>query len=68
MRIKMRQYSVSKPTYYLWKTDRMDIKELERQEQYWSSLGFRTVVFQDKSLERDIHKGLKEIIKNHMAD
>jgi hypothetical protein len=54
----------SKPTYYIWKTEDMNNEEVEKRKLYWLSLGFRVVTFIDGS--KDIHSGLKAVIKNHI--
>jgi len=55
-----------KPTYYLWKTKDTNEDELENQKRYWSSLGFRVVIFIDGDCEKDINEGIKAVIHNHI--
>jgi hypothetical protein len=55
-----------KPTYYLWKTKDTNEEELENQKKYWSSLGFRVVIFIDGDCEKDINEGIKAVIHNHI--
>lgn len=54
-----------KPIYYLWKTKEMSLEEIYKLKEYWSALGFRVVVFIDGDAEKDIHEGLKALIRNH---
>lgn len=63
----MAKGAISKPTYYLWKTADMSQEELEEQKKYWMSLGFRIVTFLDGNSNKDIHEGLKAVIKNHLS-
>ncbi|WFR55913.1 hypothetical protein QA584_20155 [Anaerocolumna sp. AGMB13025] len=63
----MAKGAISKPTYYLWKTEDMSQEELEEQKKYWMSLGFRIVTFLDGNSNKDIHEGLKAVIKNHLS-
>lgn len=56
---------MAKPTYYLWKTEDLSLEDIEIQKAYWSSFGFRVVIFIDGNKEKDINYGLKAIIKNH---
>lgn len=56
--------SRSKPTYYIWMTEDMDKNVVEKSKLYWSSIGFRVVTFIDGN--KNIHSGIKEVIKNHM--
>jgi hypothetical protein len=56
--------SGTKPTYYIWKTEDMEAKEVEQKKLYWQSLGFRVVTFIDG--HKDIHTGLKAVIHNHI--
>jgi len=60
------QCAFSKPTYYLWKTEDISFEELDEQKKYWMSLGFRVVTFLDGNDNKDIHEGLKAVIKNHL--
>lgn len=55
-----------KPTYYLWKTKDTSDFEIDNLKKFWISLGFRVVVFIDGDSEKDIHEGLKAVIRNHI--
>lgn len=56
-----------KPTYYIWKTEDMKNEEVEKTKLYWQSLGFRVVIIIDGRKDKDIHTGLKAVIKNHIS-
>lgn len=56
---------LNKPTYYLWNNDFSSQEELEKAEAEYKKLGFRVVTYQDGPKDKNIHDGLKEIVKNH---
>lgn len=45
----------------------MEIEEVEKSKLYWQSLGFRVVTFVDGRKDKDIHSGLKAVVKNHIS-
>lgn len=56
---------MKKPTCYLWKKDFQTEEEFENvKNTYWNS-GFRVVTFCDGPAGKNIHGGIREIIKNH---
>ena len=57
---------MSKPTYYLWRNDFSSQEEFDEARVQFLNLGFRVVVFLDGSSKKNIHDGLKELIKNHI--
>ena len=57
---------MNKPTYYLWRNDFSSQQEFEEAKVQFLNLGFRVVVFLDGSSEKNIHDGLKSLIKNHI--
>ena len=57
---------MNKPTYYLWRNDFSSQQEFEEAKVLFLNLGFRVVVFLDGSSEKNIHDGLKSLIKNHI--
>lgn len=57
---------MNRPTYYLWKTKDTTQEEYEAAKALYSKLGFRVVTFQEGDGQKDIHEGLKAMIKNHM--
>ncbi len=59
---------MSKPTYYLWKNDFSSQEEFETTKETYRKLGFRVVTFLEGQEEKDIHEGLKAVIKNHVKD
>lgn len=56
---------MNKPTYYLWKNDFLTPEDFETAKEKYRRLGFRVVTYQDGHNEKDIHEGLKALIKNH---
>ena len=57
---------MSRPTYYLWKNDFPTREDFEAAKKLYCELGFRVVTYQDGQNQKDIHEGLKAIIKNHI--
>ena len=57
---------MNKPTYYLWRNDFSSQQEFEEAKVLFLNLGFRVVVFLDGNSEKNIHDGLKSLIKNHI--
>ncbi|MGE9975307.1 hypothetical protein ACQRAS_04725 [Coprococcus catus] len=57
---------MSKPTYYLWRNDFSSQEEFDEARVQLLNLGFRVVVFIDGSSKKNIHDGLKALIKNHI--
>ncbi len=56
---------MSKPTYYLWKNDFSSQEELESAKDKYRKLGFRVVTYLDGPTDKNIHDGLKAVIRNH---
>ena len=54
-----------KPTYYLWRNDFSSEEEYNATKDKYRNLGFRVVTYQDGQSDKDIHVGLKAVIKNH---
>ena len=54
-----------KPTYYLWKKDFSSEEEYTAAKNKDGNLGFRVVTYLDGQKDKDIHEGLKAVIKNH---
>lgn len=59
---------MNKPTYYLWKNDFSSQEEFETLKEKYRQLGFRVVTFLDGPEDKNIHDGLKAVIKNHSMD
>ena len=59
---------MSKSTYYLWKNDFSSQEEYETAKDKYMKLGFRVVTYLDGQKNRNIHDGLKAVIKNHYRD
>lgn len=59
---------MGKPTYYLWKSSSQTHEEYENQRMMYTRLGFRVVTFHDGQADKDIHEGLKSLIRNHIND
>lgn len=59
---------MAKPVYYLWKSDFQDEDALSKEKKNYIDLGFRVVVYRDGQSEKNIHDGLKALIKNHYPD
>lgn len=56
---------MTKPTYYLWRSDFQNEDALLKEKKKYIDFGFRVVVYQDRGSENNIHDGLKALIKNH---
>ena len=56
---------MNKPTYYLWKNELSTHEEFEKEKEKYKKLGFRVVTYLDGQKDKNIHDGLKAIIKNH---
>lgn len=56
---------MAKPAYYLWKSDFPSDDALSKEKKKYTDFGFRVVVYQDGQIEKNIHDGLKALIKNH---
>lgn len=56
---------MSKPTYYLWRNDFSSQEEFEKAKEQYRKHGFRVVTYLDGQEDKNIHDGLKAIIKNH---
>ena len=59
---------MSKPTYYLWRNDFSSQEEFETAKEQYRKLGFRVVTYLDEKKDKNIHDGLKVIIKNHYKE
>ena len=57
--------TLNKPTYYLWKNDFSSQEEYETAKELYKNLGFRVVTYLDGRSNKNIHNGLKALIKNH---
>ncbi|MDO4941473.1 MAG: hypothetical protein Q4E73_01370 [Lachnospiraceae bacterium] len=56
---------MAKPVYYLWKSDFQNEDALSKEKKKYTDFGFRVVIYQDAQSEKNIHDGLKALIKNH---
>lgn len=59
---------MSKPTYYLWRSSYATEEEFEREKKKYNEVGFRIIILEDGPKEKDIHAGIRAIIKNHYQD
>ena len=59
---------MSKPTYYLWRNDFSSQEEFEKSKEQYRKCGFRIVTYLDGQEDKNIHDGLKALIKNHFHD
>lgn len=57
---------MEKATHYLLQTKEMNLEEVEKQKEYWRSLGYRVVIFRDGKGSETINKALIAVIENHM--
>ena len=57
-----------KPTYYLWRNEFQESQELKEMETRYRNSGFRVVIFRDGTPDKDIHEGIKAIIKNYCEE
>ena len=68
MSLKIKKYGeddLKRPTYYLWKNDFSREEDYKKVKERYARSGFRVVTYVDGQREKDIHEGLKTIIKNH---
>lgn len=56
---------MTKPAYYLWKSDFPSDDALSKEKKKYTDFGFRVVIYQDGQNGKNIHDGLKTLIKNH---
>ncbi len=56
---------MKKPTYYLWFNSFSTKEEYEQIKEGLTKCGFRIVTYFDGADKKDIHTGLKQLIKNH---
>ena len=59
--------TLTKPTFYFWKSDFPNDDALSKEKKKYTDFGFRVVVYQEKPKEKNIHDGLKALIKNHYS-
>lgn len=59
---------MNKSTHYLWKNDFSSQEEYEKIKENYKKHGFRVVTYVDGQNNKDIHDGLKAVIKNHFMD
>lgn len=57
-----------KPTYYLWYNHFSTQDEYEQTKERIVRQGFRVVTYFDGAEGRNIHDGLKRLIKNHYSE
>lgn len=60
--------SLHKPTYYLWRTNYVSQEEFESDREKYVKNNFRVVTFLDGEPDRNIHDGIKTLIKNHIEE
>lgn len=58
---------MKKPTYYLWFNSFSTKEEYEQIKEGLTKCGFRIVTYFDGTDKKDIHTGLKQLIKNHCS-
>lgn len=56
---------LGKPIRYLWRNDAETQEEYEEEKAKYQRYGFRIVTYKGGT-KKDIHSGLKEVIKNHL--
>jgi len=59
---------MNKPTYYLWHSNFPTDEEYKHTKEALTAYGFRVVTFFDGVNEKNIHNGLKALIKNHYTE
>lgn len=59
---------MGKPVYYLWENDFSTREELDAAKEKFRKLGFRVVICLAGQKSRNIHEGLKAIIRNHTRE
>ena len=59
---------MQKPTYYLWRTCYSSSKDFEADKEKYTKTGFRVVTFTDGQPDKNIHTGLKALIRNHINE
>ncbi len=54
---------MTKPAYYLWRSDFQNEDALLQEKKKYTGLGFRVVIYRDG--KKNIQDGLKALIKNN---
>ncbi len=60
--------ALQKPTYYLWRTDYTSSEDFEADKEKYMKIGFRVVTFTDGQSDKNIHNGIKALIRNHIKE
>ena len=60
--------ALQKPTYYLWRTDYTSSEDFEADKEKYRKIGFRVVTFADGQPDKNIHNGIKALIRNHIKE
>lgn len=59
---------MKKPTYYLWYSNFSTDEEYTHSKEALTAYGFRVVTFFDGGNGKNIHNGLKALIRNHYTE
>lgn len=56
---------MKKATYYLWRNDFPTQEEYEATKEHFTGIGFRVVTYLDGKQDKNIHTGIKALVRNH---
>ena len=59
---------INKPTYYLWRDHFSTQEDFDAAKERFTRIGFRVVTYLDGQPNKDIHIGMKALIRNHWED
>ena len=59
---------INKPTYYLWRDHFSSQEDFDAAKERFTRIGFRVVTYLDGRPDKDIHIGIKALIRNHWED
>lgn len=59
---------INKPTYYLWRDHFSTQEDFDAAKERFTRIGFRVVTYFDGQPNKDIHIGMKALIRNHWED
>jgi hypothetical protein len=52
----------------LWRTDYTSSEDFEADKEKYRKIGFRVVAFADGQPDKNIHNGIKALIRNHIKE
>lgn len=60
--------ALRKPTYYLWRAEYISSEDFEADKEKYTKIGFRVATFADGRSDKNIHDGIKALIRNHIKE